>query len=339
MNKHRIRVSLVSLSAATMALASCADPSSEQVVESTSSALTSKEVSELVEKALPAFDASVLRVTNGPAWSAKVGYAGLFKAMGDAPVTTPPPAGTLRLADKGRVARVEPALGRLRYVSNARAWTTRDAGIAAADDKTTSTAVRNAVAALGLPAAELGALRLDTQVAETAATGATTTKIVDLYRLANLSRTVNGLPVVGSRVSAAVTSAGAIQRLLVHWPTFVVPTGLKLRARTAVVSDVVAAILRQNPVAIDDRFVAARLTYVPEAHLRPYDPRGGVNDDDPSASTGGDEEAADNDHDGEKPRYPSHQRRANVVVRYVPAVLVSVTAGETPYQMAVALAQ
>ena len=96
-------------------------------------------------------------------------------------------------------------------------------------------------------------------------------------------------------------------------------------------------IMRQNPDVLDDRSVSARLTYVPEAHLAPYSPRGGVNDDDPSPSTGGDETGPD--HDGDKPRYPSHQRRANVTVRYVPAVLVSVTTGETPYQTAVALAQ
>ena len=61
-----------------------------------------------------------------------------------------------------------------------------------------------------------------------------------------------------------------------------------------------------------------------------------MNDDDPSTSTGGDETGPDND--GDKPRYPSHQRQ-NVTVRYVPAVLVSVTSGETPYQLAVSLAQ
>jgi len=338
MKNRKIRTaSLVPLALASLAFVSCADPVSEQLVEPTTSALTSQQVAELVDKALPAFDATVLRVTNGPAWSAKANYAGLFRAMGDKPPATTPPSGTLRWADDGRVARVEPALGRLRYVSNARAWTSRDWGLPAADDKITSAVVRQAVAALGLPAAELGALRLDTQVAETAPAGATTSKILELYRLANISRTVNGLPVVGSRVTAAVTSSGDIQRLLVRWPAFVVPTGLKLRGRGAVVSDVVEAIMRQNPVAIDDRLVAARLTYVPEAHLRPYDPRGGVNDDDPSTSTEGDETGPD--HDGDKPRYPTHQRRANVTVRYVPAVLVSVTAGETPYQMAVALAQ
>lgn len=334
-----VSLALAWLTFASLAFVGCADPTEDEGVAATSSALTSKQVADLVEQALPAFDASVLRASNGPAWSAKVNYSGLFKAMGDKPPTVTPPAGTLRLADGGRVARVEPALGRLRYVSNARAWTTRDAGLPAADDKTTSAAIRQAVASLGLPAAELGALRLDTLVAETEPETGAASKVRDLYRLANVARTVNGLPVAGSRVTAAVTSAGAIQRLLVRWPTFVMPTGLKLRARGAVVSDVVAAIMKQNPVAAEDRFISARLTYVPEAHTAPYNPRDGVNDDDPSASTGGDEEAADNDHDGEKPRYPTHKRRANVAVRYVPAVLVSVMAGETPYQLAVALAQ
>ena len=336
-NVDKKRVFVGCLTVASLAFAGCADPASEEVVASTSSALTSKDVAALVDRALPAFDASVLRVTNGPAWSEKTSYAGLFRAMGDKLPATTPPAGTLRIADGGRVARVEPALGRLRYISNARAWTTRDASLPAADDKTTATVTRQALAALGLPGDELGALRLDTQVAETAAAGATTTKVFDLYRLATVSRTMNGLPVVGSRAMAAVNAAGDIQRLLVHWPTFVVPPGLKLRARGDVISDVVAAIMRQNPAALDDRSLSARLTYVPEAHLIPYKPRDGVNDDDPSTSTSGDE--TEPDHDGDKPRYPSHQRRANVTIRYVPSVLVSVTTGETPYQMAVALAQ
>jgi hypothetical protein len=38
------------------------------------------------------------------------------------------------------------------------------------------------------------------------------------------------------------------------------------------------------------------------------------------------------------PRYPTRKRHANEVVRHVPAVIVSVSAGETPYQVAAAVA-
>jgi hypothetical protein len=84
-------------------------------------------------------------------------------------------------------------------------------------------------------------------------------------------------------------------------------------------------------VPTDARLVSARLAYVPERHL------GSTLRDLPSD---GDIAPPSDDTDkvGGDPRYPTRKRHAGEVVRHVPAVLVSVSAGETPYQMAAAVA-
>jgi hypothetical protein len=200
--------------------------------------------------------------------------------------------------------------------------------------------VRDAVAALGLPAAELGAVRVDTQVALGGPTGAQPTEEHELYRVVTAVRQVNGLPVHGSRVRAAVTRAGTIQRIGVAWPTFVLPRELKLRTREAVVRQVVDTVVQKGASPAGKRLLTAHLAYAPERHTQPANPPITTSEDDNPRDAGDDrDETAGDDADAKDARYPSRKRHLRETVRYIPVVVVSVLAGETPYQLTVPVAQ
>jgi len=109
------------------------------------------------------------------------------------------------------------------------------------------------------------------------------------------------------------------------------PAGMTLRTRDAVVAQLVQAIARQAPVPVDARAVSARLAYVPERYLAST-PRDLPSDGDLAPPSD------DTDKVGGDPSYPTRKRHANEIVRHVPAVIVSVSTGETPYQLAAAVA-
>jgi hypothetical protein len=282
----------------------------------------------LLNQVVPAWDARVLAAKDGLNWSADASYDELFKAVGDKPILATAAGG--RLSDGTRVARLDQRAGRARYISRERAWTLDRAGIPFGDDSIALSAVRRALDSLGVPATELGRVRLDTQTAEVAPGDEPDGKLFDVYRLVSWTRIVNGLPVHGSRVVGAVTQEGAVQRLLVNWPRFTMPAGMTLRTRDAVVADLVRAIARQAPVPVDARTVSARLAYVPERYLGTT-PRDLPSEGDLVSSD-------DNDKPTGDPTYPTRKRLSGVIQRHVPAVVVSVSTGETPYQLAAAVA-
>jgi hypothetical protein len=316
------------LGAATLVGAGCGEEGG-QSVEVQRQAVDIDRLTALIDQVLPAWDERVLAVKDGVDWSADLGYGDIFAAAGDKPLATTDDVG--RIADNGRVARLDRRAGRARYISRERAWTLDRAGLPFVDDTVVAGAVRRALERLRLPAGELGGVGLDTQVAEVAPGGEPDGKLLDVYRLVSWSRTVNGLPVQGSRVVGAVTQDGAIQRLLVNWPPFATPAGMTLRSRDVVVAELVRAIARQEPVPTDGRVVTARLAYVPERHIG-SSPRDLPGDGDIAPPSD------DSDKVSGDPRYPTRKRHANEVVRHVPAVIVSVSAGETPYQLAAAVA-
>jgi hypothetical protein len=314
--------------AATLMAAGCGDERSETVVAAQQQAVNLDQLTALLNQVLPAWDERVLAVKDGVPWSADMAYDDLFAAVGDKPI--PLSADVGRISDGARVARLDRRAGRARYISRQRAWTLDRAGIPFGDDSVALQAVRRALDGLRLPAGELGRVRLDTQTAEVAPEGEADGKLFDVYRLVSWSRIVNGLPVQGSRVVGAVTQEGAVQRLLVNWPQFIMPAGMTLRSRDAVVAQLAQALARQAPVPTDARTLTARLSYVPERNLGTT-PRDLPGDGDLTSSD-------DSDKVGGDPRYPTRKRHANEVVRHVPAVIVSVSTGETPYQLAVAVA-
>lgn len=329
-NIRPIQVCVAALVGAVALLgAGCGEERGEPVVAAQEQAVTLDQLTALLDQVLPAWDERVLAAKDGINWSADASYDALFAAVADKPI--PLSADVGRISDGARVARLDRLAGRARYISRPRAWTLDRAAIPFGDDSVALASVRRALDGLRVPTGELGRVRLDTQEAEVAPDGEADGKLYDVYRLVSWSRVVNGLPVQGSRVVAAVTQEGAVQRLLVNWPQFTMPAGMTLRSRDVVVAQLVKAIARQAPMPGDARTLSARLAYVPERYL------GTTVRDLPGD---GDLQTPSDDSDkvGGDARYPTRKRHANEIVRHVPAVIVSVSTGETPYQLAAAVA-
>src|SRR5262245_62132815 len=104
-----------------LACAGCR-PGRPKVVE-TPKALEPAEVQALVEKNLPRWDDSILQAKDGPRWSEALDYNRVVKALGDEAIEPAALApGARRIENKGRVIRLEPESGRVRYIHRDRAW-------------------------------------------------------------------------------------------------------------------------------------------------------------------------------------------------------------------------
>lgn len=225
-----------------------------------------KEIWRLVEEALPHWNAEVLKIRDREDWSKTLDFDAVFKAVGDKAIPVEKlPHGAKRLADPEKVVRLDLARGKIRYISRARAWKF--------DEQATSKAleadkareiVLKVMAELGIPRDEVVEPRVATQVAAAAPVGSETVKYeYEMYRIVTVLRTLNKLPVYGSKVRTGVSNKGQIQRLQVDWPAFRLSPNLSLRTREAVVKEVVNEIMRQRPAP--DTRIQAYLAYAPRS--------------------------------------------------------------------------
>jgi hypothetical protein len=250
-----------------------------------------------LEKVIPRWDESVLRVADKPDWSEKVTFDRVFQAMKDTPVKVERiPETAERIQDEGRSLRLDGRAGKVRYISRTRAWSfERDAKKPAIAAERALAAAQEALRSLEVPSDELEKPDVATQMAGGAPVGAREIQDrYEMYQIVTVKRRINQLPVYGSEARVAVNSGGEIQRALVKWPAFRLSPGLSLRQRSSVVEEAVRQILRQSPRA--DLKITAYLAYAPR-------------DDD------------------------------DRMVRYVPAVIVSVYAPPTPYQVVIDVAE
>jgi hypothetical protein len=250
-----------------------------------------------VEKVIPRWDESMLRVGDKPDWSGKMSFDRVFQAMKDTAVKAERiPEGAERIQDESRSARVDARAGKIRYVSRPRAWSfERDAKKPSIGADKAVAAAEEALRSLDLPSDEQDKPETTTQIAGGAPVGAKEIQDrYEMYQVVTVRRKINQLPVYGSQARVAVNNGGEVQRAMVKWPAFRLGAGLVLRKRPAVVDEAVQQILRQSPRP--DLKMQAYLAYAPR-------------DDDDS------------------------------IVRYVPAVILSVYALPTPYQLVLDVAE
>lgn len=221
----------------------------------------------LVTEALPPFDDSLLRVVNQPNWAAQLRFDAIAAAMRDEPflpAEIPPEAGS-RIATETRVVRFEPDRGLVRYLNRRRAWVFIADPAQRPPFIASSTILGNVVRALdaiNLPRTERVpvsvATNVTSQFALQSSVRATAPPSIraamPMYRIVSVKRrnATNGLPVLGSGVTAAVGPDGLVQRMLVKWRPFQINPAVRLRARTAVLDQAFNAIVAERP-AVDNQ--------------------------------------------------------------------------------------
>lgn len=233
--------------------------------------LSRQQVRRLVERSLPGWDEEILEVADGKRWIEDVGFDRILGVLGEQPMPQDLPPGALQLRDDKRTVKLDPAKGKLRYVSRERAWSfERNFQKPAFDPQVSQARVLEAVRGLGMPMEEALQPQVETQMGAGALAGARrATDTFQMYRLVRLQRQIGGLPVFGSVLHAAISHEGQVQRLQVSWPSFALASSLRLRARSLVVDEAVQRILDQQPNP--DTRLRASLVYAPLA-----DEKGGL---------------------------------------------------------------
>lgn len=334
--------SLLALSLGLAAVAMAADRQifDEQV---TIRKLDEVRVKALVAKALPAWDDKVLSASDGPDWPAKASFSQVLVAVEDR-AEAMPTAGAPRLKDKDRAISLDPVIGKVRYASKARRWSLKQTSREPVEKQQAVDLAVKALTTVGVPRAEFGKVRVDTQVGvsgggQVAIDDTQAGRRQKMYRVVSLGRRVNGLPVLASRARVAVSNQGAIQRLKINWPTFRLEQGLALRSRDAVLDQVVQSLMAHTPSA--DIKIKAQLAYAFPALTRDRSPESGEKTDLSMPAQGTGRDADDTPMTPSRLTKPPGARPSGVEVppRAVPVVILSVSSEPTPFQILVPVAE
>ncbi|HYV17444.1 MAG TPA: DUF6345 domain-containing protein [Verrucomicrobiae bacterium] len=198
-----------------------------------------------IDKAMPQFNASVLAAAAGPDWMAGLTMAQLAAAVGETPPSAVVSSGARQQYTDaaGRFFRLDFAEARVRYASHVRVFDWGTSPHTAWSPTAAQSMVMGAFGALGLPTSEIDpshCCRVDTvsgSLFKTADPSPTPADKYDAERMVTIHRKVNNLPVIESILRASVSNTGQIARLLVRWPRFVMPAGMVLRSRAAVLDE------------------------------------------------------------------------------------------------------
>lgn len=217
-----------------------------------------------LEAVLPAWDKRLLLTYETPKpWEDNLQYGLLNKLLGETPFEwegrlQPPPEAD-RLTDAAKSMRIRRADGDFRYHSRKRVFTPDLKGKAVPPPDNVARQVQGILGGLEFPLAEAG--RPDVQVQETAL-GDDEGKVTErfpIYAFFLLERKIEGVPVEGSTVRAAVNARGEVQRLKISWPHFKVRPGTGLRTRERVLEEAFQKVAAQDPT--EKLELVSRLVY------------------------------------------------------------------------------
>ena len=216
-----------------------------------------------LEAALPAWDKRLLISYETKSWEDNLHYQHLNKLLGETPFEwegkMQPPAEADRLTDAAKSMRIRRAEGAFRYLSRKRIFTPDLKGKPVPPPDNVSRQVQGILGELAFPLVEAG--RPDVQVQETAL-GDDDGKVSErfpTYAFFLLDRKIEGIPVEGSTVRAAVNARGEVQRFKIAWPHFRMRQGAGLRTRERVLEEAFQKVAAQDPT--EKLEVASRLVY------------------------------------------------------------------------------
>jgi len=234
---------------------------------------------------LPAFDSSILNAQDGPDLWRSIDPATIARAMGDGSVFQELTDGPLTEARSTEaVIKIDRLRGRLRYMNPARSFHWGISPVVAIPEAQAAAMLYSALSTLGLPAAEAGAIQVDTVKGQSFSpiglTGLGPNLPYDREQLVTLRRKINDLPVFESFARLAASNMGERARLLLRWPRFRLPPGLQLRSRQDVIDDIAMRIFEaEQGAAAEVRILLGYAPFgtwfLPVAFVRFSDPLSG----------------------------------------------------------------
>lgn len=204
-----------------------------------------------VNTLLPVFSPSMLSVSSGPNWLAGKTVHQVAQAMLDSDPAIIVTGGSVVMGydppNGPRRIRIDYADGSVRFTNSNRSFHATSPCVAVAMSVAGS-ALTATAGALGVPTTEWDLTRVDT-VMERGVDGEGQDPPVEptceIERMVTMTRkSPNGYPVFESKVRESVSNLNERARLLVDWPQFLLQTGLVMRTRTDVVTDMAQQILQ-----------------------------------------------------------------------------------------------
>ncbi|HKP96589.1 MAG TPA: hypothetical protein VJ385_12595 [Fibrobacteria bacterium] len=223
-----------------------------------------KRIREQVAASLPVWDKRLLTSyeTAGP-WEDNLNYEALNKALGETPFAwegrTVPPPDADRLTDDSKSMRIRRAEGVFRYHSRKREFSADMKGKPAPSYDQVSRQIGALLGDLKFPLAEAGKADVKTQEVAVSNEAGEVAERFPSYSFFLLNRKVEGIPVEGSTVRAAVNLRGEVQRLKIAWPHFRVRPGAELLSRERVLETALQKVFAQDPT--ERLTLASRLVY------------------------------------------------------------------------------
>ncbi|MEM8930608.1 MAG: thrombospondin type 3 repeat-containing protein [Acidobacteriota bacterium] len=238
----------------------------------------------LVESTLATWDGRLLGTPDGPTWSVGLDAETVANVVDiDTPERdiTDGPRTVARDAADTLVVKIDRNEGWTRFIHRGRLFDFDASSHSAWDEGEAGEQVLDALLALGVPRDEIAenAILVDTLMGETFDAddlSGTPANRFETERIVTVERRVNGFEVVDSRARGSVSNDGELARLLVEWPAFRLRPNLQLRARAAVVDEIVEVLdssAKGLAIDLETHFGYARYgdDYLPVAVVAFYD--------------------------------------------------------------------
>lgn len=223
-----------------------------------------KRIRDQIAAVLPVWDKSLLTsYETGVPWEDNLDYRTLNKLLGETPFewegTMQPPQDADRLVDASKSMRIRRELGAFRYQSRKRVFTPDMKGKGLPSTDAVARSVQGILGNLQFPLVE--ADKADVQVQEVSLSDESgrTAERFPVYAFFMMERRIEGVPVEGSTVRAAVNARGEVQRLKIAWPHFRLRPAAALLSRDRVAEEAFQKVLAQDPT--EKLELAARLVY------------------------------------------------------------------------------
>ncbi len=218
----------------------------------------------LLERALPKWDSRLLTSYETPTdWSGGLSRESVLKLLDDEPFAwegeMKPPPEAERFVDPAKALRFSRQDGFLRYQSRMRAFSPDWRGKPVPDEGDVGKRMGALLTDLKFPLGETRGPEYQVQEVALGDESGETSERFPVYAFFLLNREVEGIPVEGSTVRAALNARGEVQRLKVAWPAFRVRREARLISREQVVDQALQQVLAQDPT--EKMEVASRLVY------------------------------------------------------------------------------
>lgn len=214
---------------------------------------------------LPPWDARALTQKSASDWIAGLSFEEVLRAVGEeVAADLRLPEGARVLEGPDRVVLLDPERGVVRYIGRSRAWRFEtDFATTAVEGSRAVELVGGVLEKLGVPREELGEPEVVTQRGTSVPRGKDTPPIsAAMYRVVTLRREIAGVRVEGSRILAAVSNRGEVQRLRIVWPALRLEPNLALGESRSLEARAVQEILARKPGSPVE--IRAHLAYVPQ---------------------------------------------------------------------------